>query len=92
MAKKGQFPQGKAALGGPVSPCVFTKTAYKPRSVNPGWELNGRPVVLKPVGPVGPASSAPAFRAFEPFPEGLEGLGAGMDDRVEQGKGIHAAI
>jgi small subunit ribosomal protein S6 len=41
----------------------------------------------QPVGLIGPASCASAFRAFEPFPEGLEGLGAGIEDRGLEKKG-----
>ena len=42
---------------------------------------------LSQQGLLGPASRAPAFRAFEPFPEGLEGLGAGIEDRnLNKGK------
>jgi hypothetical protein len=42
---------------------------------------------------MGPASRASAFRAFEPFPEGLEGLGAGIEDRnLNKGKASHAIV
>jgi hypothetical protein len=75
--------------------CLFAKNPYKPRSIDPGWELNGRSAdcTCEPVGLFEPGVPCFRLQSIRAFPEGLEGLGARIEDwELNKGKAFHAVV
>jgi hypothetical protein len=79
-----------------VLSCLFAKNPYKPRapSILVGSLTDGRlAAVMKPVGLFGPGVPCFRLQSIRAFPEGLEGLGAGIEDlELNKGKAFHAVV